>query len=194
MRSPSFRGKDRNPSFGARIAAPEPGLHRMTGWPASLWPQVIACDLPDKFDNASPQPWRLYSHERLSEREPVARGEELGYMRGHCATPIPSGCPGSCGAPSKKNGTGICRISEMCCRRLAPMRFFPLSYFCSCCMVSPRLSPSFSWLIPSINRRNRTRLPTCLSTGLGAFLTIRCFTIHVLAGRVASSALRGLSC
>jgi hypothetical protein len=62
----------------------------------------------------------------------------------------------------------------MCCKRLAPMRFVPLSYFCTCWNVSPRPSASFSWLIPSIFRAIRTRLPTCLSTGLGAFLTIAC--------------------
>src|SRR5262245_25076331 len=44
--------------------------------------QVATCDLPDKFDDASPQPWRLYPHERLSEREPVGRGEELRHKSG----------------------------------------------------------------------------------------------------------------
>jgi hypothetical protein len=44
--------------------------------------KVAACDLPDKFDDASPQPWRLYPHERLSEREPVGRGEELRHISG----------------------------------------------------------------------------------------------------------------
>ena len=33
--------------------------------------QVVACDLLDKFDDASPQLWLLYPHERLSERERV---------------------------------------------------------------------------------------------------------------------------
>ena len=33
--------------------------------------QVVACDLLDKFDDVSPQPWLLYPHERLSERERV---------------------------------------------------------------------------------------------------------------------------
>src|SRR5262249_23533518 len=74
----------------------------------------------------------------------------------------------------KKNDTGTCRICEMCCKRLAPMRFVPLSYFCTCWNVSPRASPSFSWLIPSIIRRIRTRLPTFLSHGLGTFLTFAC--------------------
>src|SRR6266850_2016565 len=40
----------------------------------------------------------------------------------------------------------------MCCKRLAPMRFVPFSYFCTCWNVSPSPSPSFCWLIPSTNR------------------------------------------
>src|SRR3954454_15464360 len=64
----------------------------------------------------------------------------------------------------------------MCCKRLAPIRFVPFSYFCTCWNVSPSPSPSVGWLIPSIIRRIRTRLPTCLSIGLGAFLAF-CFTV-----------------
>src|SRR6266568_7101440 len=63
-----------------------------------------------------------------------------------------------------------CRMWEICCNRLAPMRLVPFSYFCTCWKVRPRASPSFSWLIASIMRRMRTRLPTCLSMGFGAFL------------------------
>src|SRR5262245_57106396 len=73
------------------------------------------------------------------------------------------------GAPSKKNATGTCRIWEICCNRLAPMRLAPLSYFCTCWKVRPSAAPSFSWLIASIMRRIRTRLPTCRSMGSGAF-------------------------
>src|SRR6516162_5157817 len=65
------------------------------------------------------------------------------------------------GAPSKKNSTGTCRILDICSNRLAPMRLAPLSYFCTCWKVSPSAAPSFSWLIASIRRRIRTRLPTC---------------------------------
>src|SRR5689334_25273591 len=53
--------------------------------------------------------------------------------------------------------------------RLAPTRLVPFSYFWICWKVRPSASPSFSWLMPSIMRRMRTRLPTYLSTGLGAF-------------------------
>src|SRR5262245_8664026 len=67
----------------------------------------------------------------------------------------------------------------MCCKRLAPMRFFPFSYFCTCCHVSPRASLSCSRLIPSMIRRIRIRLPTCLSTGLGSLLPIACFRIQL---------------
>src|SRR5262245_33143790 len=51
----------------------------------------------------------------------------------------------------------------------APMRFMPFSYFCTCWNVRPSAFPSFSWLIASICRRVRTRLPTCLSTEFVAF-------------------------
>src|ERR1700722_14568939 len=56
--------------------------------------------------------------------------------------------------------------------RRAPTRFVPFSYFCTCWKVSPNASPSFSWLMPSMMRRMRTRLPTYLSTGLGALVDI----------------------
>src|SRR6476620_8522112 len=61
---------------------------------------------------------------------------------------------------------------EICCSRLAPIRFVPFSYFCTCWKVSPSFSPSFSWLIPSISRRMRTREPTYLSVGFGDFFAI----------------------
>src|SRR6202034_1078167 len=56
--------------------------------------------------------------------------------------------------------------------RLAPTRLVPFSYFCTCWKVKPSASPSFSWLMPSMIRRMRTRLPTYLSTGLGALVDI----------------------
>src|SRR6516162_6787754 len=56
--------------------------------------------------------------------------------------------------------------------RLAPTRLVPFSYFWICWNVRPSASPSFSWLIPSMMRRMRTRLPTYLSTGLGALVAI----------------------
>src|SRR5262249_42960180 len=43
------------------------------------------------------------------------------------------------------------------------MRVAPFSYFCTCWEVRPRAAPSFCWLIASILRRIRTRLPTCWS-------------------------------
>src|SRR3979409_2205521 len=56
--------------------------------------------------------------------------------------------------------------------RLAPTRLVPFSYFWTCWNVRPNASPSFSWLMPSMMRRMRTRLPTYLSTGLGALVDI----------------------
>ena len=44
--------------------------------------QVVARDLLDKLDDASPQVWLRYPHERLGEREPVARGEKFGHIGG----------------------------------------------------------------------------------------------------------------
>src|ERR1700757_4417706 len=60
------------------------------------------------------------------------------------------------------------------------MRLVPLSYFCTCWKVRPSASPSFSWLIANIMRRMRTRLPTCLSMGFGAFFAA--ITISYAAG------------
>src|ERR1700727_294027 len=56
--------------------------------------------------------------------------------------------------------------------RLGPTRLVPFSYFCTCWKVRPSASPSFSWLMPSMIRRMRTRLPTYLSTGFGALVDI----------------------
>src|SRR4029453_13246703 len=55
--------------------------------------QVVACDLPDKLDDASPQPSRLYPHERLSEREPLGRGKELRHIGGPRRLSNPFGRP-----------------------------------------------------------------------------------------------------
>ena len=74
------------------------------------------------------------------------------------------------GASSKKNATGTLRIEAIACRRLAPTRLVPFSYFWICWNVMPRFSPSFSWLMPSMLRRSRMRLPTWMSVGFGFFL------------------------
>src|SRR5689334_18148111 len=76
------------------------------------------------------------------------------------------------GPPSNRNDTGTCSTSEICCNRLAPTRLVPFSYFWICWKVRPSASPSFSWLMPSMMRRMRTRLPTYLSTGFGALVDI----------------------
>src|SRR5262245_24214614 len=44
--------------------------------------QFVARDRFDKRDDALPQAWLLYLHERLGEREPVDRGEKFGHIRG----------------------------------------------------------------------------------------------------------------
>ena len=70
---------------------------------------------------------------------------------------------------SKKKAGATSSTCAICCNRLAPMRFVPFSYFCTCWNVRPSASPSFSWLIPMSMRRIRRRLPTCLSMLLGLF-------------------------
>src|ERR1700690_772062 len=95
-------------------------------------------------------------------------------------------CPGIFGAPSKKNDTGTCRILEICCRRLAPMRLGPFSYFCTCLNVRPSASPSFSCDMLNIIRRMRTRDPTCLSIGLGVFLAIKVSYVTILKRNVTN--------
>ena len=52
------------------------------------------------------------------------------------------------------------------------MRFVPFSYFCTRWKVRSSASPSISWLIPSIMRRMRTRLPTLVSVGCAPFFGI----------------------
>ena len=50
--------------------------------------QVVARDLLnkrkllDKTEDVSPQPWLLYPHERLGEREPICRCEEVRRIGG----------------------------------------------------------------------------------------------------------------
>src|SRR6516165_2596215 len=54
------------------------------------------------------------------------------------------------------------------------MRLAPLSYFCTCWKVRLSAAASFSWLIASIRRRIRTRLPTCWSVRFGTFFRGNC--------------------
>src|SRR4051812_29123793 len=55
----------------------------------------------------------------------------------------------------------------MACRRLAPMRLVPFSYFCTCWKVTPRSLASAVWLRPSSRRLTRTREPTRTSVCVG---------------------------
>src|SRR5258708_2902538 len=64
-------------------------------------------------------------------------------------------------------------MREISCSRPAPIRLVPFSYFCTCWNVKPMSLPSSVWLISSIIRRMRTRLPTCLSVEFGDFLGMR---------------------
>src|SRR5262245_17027768 len=78
--------------------------------------QVVACDLLDKLDDASPQHWRFYAHERLDEREPVGRGKELRHIGGRRQLSNFLELPGRCGAPSKKNATGFAGYARCAAR------------------------------------------------------------------------------
>ena len=44
---------------------------------------------------------------------------------------------GTCGASSKKNETGTCRVWQTRCKRPALIRFVPFSYFWTCWNVMP---------------------------------------------------------
>jgi len=48
------------------------------------------------------------------------------------APDLPAGPAGRSDPPSKKKETGTWRKCAICCNRLAPMRFVPFSYFCTC--------------------------------------------------------------
>src|SRR4249920_2962939 len=61
----------------------------------------------------------------------------------------------------------------MACRRLAPMRLVPFSYFCTCWNVTPSSLASAVWLRPSSRRLTRTREPTRTSVCVGP-----CFIWH----------------
>jgi hypothetical protein len=61
----------------------------------------------------------------------------------------------------------------MCCSRLALMRFIPFSYF-----YTERLG-EMGWLIFSIIRRIRTRLPTWPSTAVLTFLAAAVLIPHL---------------
>src|SRR6185295_14100194 len=164
--------------FGARVLAASGVPVKM--WAAvggSLWPTVHqAGSSPAISITRSTTRRRSFAlgmrTKVLTRASPSEVARKSVTYSGEGASPNSFCLPGGAGAPSKKNDTETCRISEICCRRLAPIRLVPFSYFCTCWNVRPSASPSFSWLIPSIMRRIRTRLPTCLSVGLGAFLAI----------------------
>src|SRR5262249_36204602 len=81
--SPVSRAQPRTKATRRRdIIAPVESLAGQIHLNPTRSSQIFACDLPDKLDDASTQPRRLYPHERLNEREPVGRGEELRHISG----------------------------------------------------------------------------------------------------------------
>src|SRR3954467_14455202 len=111
---------------------------------------------------------------------------------------------GEPGAPPKKKESGTSSASEIRCRRPAPMRFTPFSYFCTCWKVTPMRSASSVCDRRHSRRRERTRRPTsasrpsarlartCLSTILACFMICVfavCCTFRAAFARVPISLL-----
>ena len=93
---------------------------------------TLARDLLHQVHDAAPELRFFDARESLCEREPFRGGEEIGNVgRGGKVLACRLGACRS-GAPSKKNSTGTWRMCAICCSRLAPIRFVPFSYFCTC--------------------------------------------------------------
>jgi hypothetical protein len=130
-------------------------------------------NFPHHVDNGASKCGVFNAHERLGEGEPGGGCEEVGnivwrthFLRARCTRWSPW--------VFKEKRNRYPRAREICCSRLALMRFVPFSYFCTCWNVTPSASASLVWLIDSILRRMHTRLPTCRSVGLGDFVGIFC--------------------
>jgi len=111
-----------------------------------------------------------YPHERPNEASPSVVARIQTHKRATVPSPVRRAF--------EEDDTGTAGFVRCAASGLAPMRFLPASYFCTCWNVIPSPSASLSWLIPSIIRRIRIRPPTCLSTGLGVPPpSFGCFTI-----------------
>src|SRR5215208_5744349 len=65
--------------------------------------------------------------------------------------------------------TGTCSADAICVRRLAPTRFTPFSYFCTCWNVTPNWSASADCDMPLASRWILIRWPTATSMASGFF-------------------------
>mgnify|MGYP003693793065 CR=1 FL=1 len=130
-------------------------------------------DLLDQFDDTAAKLGIGDAGERARQRQAFGGREKIGnigrrraFAEALASQPSRSGRrrTGTTPAPaiSRRSAADGWRRPGWC----------PFSYFCTCWKVRPSASPSFSWLMPSMMRRMRTRLPTYLSTGLGALVDI----------------------
>jgi hypothetical protein len=141
-------------------------------WSSALVGGFARGDLVDQLDDAAPQPGIGNARERSRQRQTLGTCQEIGNVgrRGPSGEAVGAGDAARSSLEQKRNR--YLEFSEICWMRLAPTRLVPFSYFWTCWNVSPKASPSLSWLMPSMMRRMRTRLPTYLSTGLGVLIDI----------------------
>jgi hypothetical protein len=134
---------------------------------SAIFDAVVVRDLLNEMNDVAPELGLLDPHERLGKRKSVRNGEEVAHVtrRGRRAI------------SERRSRWRRRAVEEERHRHLqdvrdvleavAPIRFVPFSYFCTCWNVRPRASPSVVWLMLSVIRRMRTRAPTCLSVGSG---------------------------
>src|SRR5215470_2434336 len=120
VRRPLFTGRPHDRHRGPREASPPPGapMFALEVSQAKWWDHLQA---EDRALSAQSSPAIASTSSTMRRRRlgsfismkvlvsarpsTVARNSDT-YV-GNGAAPIPSGCPGRCGAPSKKKGTGI---------------------------------------------------------------------------------------
>ena len=134
---------------------------RLTGAPAPAMVAPWLGSSPLEFrailnemNNQTTQLRVLDAHECLCQSQSVRGGEKFVDVRRDAWSSLSS----SWGAFEKERNRHLKDLGNVLQPAGAdPILFFPFSYFCTCWNVIPMTSPSFSWLIPSIIRRIRTR-------------------------------------
>jgi hypothetical protein len=104
---------------------------------------ALTDDFLDEADKGTPQLGVANLRERSDQFQSVGvcqKVRDVGGPRSLCVLPDAAR---DLRAPSKKNGTGTCKMQDISCNRLALMRFVPFSYFCTCWKVKRSLSASF---------------------------------------------------
>ncbi len=130
----------------------------------------VARNLLDEVNDATSKLRLLDAHERLGEREPVGRGEEVEHVgrRGCLAEPLR--LPRLMRRALRKRGDLRDMRNAGVNLRDAIGAFLVFLYLLECQVEG--VAKLLLNRIPSIMRRIRTRLPTCLSMGFGTFLAI----------------------